>query len=70
MARLIAKEKNEVNTIMGGVPYYGYGIEADTYKEAEALAKALFHQDLIEEANEAFLDNMALPNDSIDDMFD
>jgi hypothetical protein len=55
---------------MGGVPYYGYGIEADTYKEAEALAKALFHQDLIEEANEAFLDNMALPNDSIDDMFD
>ena len=45
MARVIRNEKFEENTILGNVPVYAYGIEADTYEEAEALAKQMFRRD-------------------------
>lgn len=34
-----------LGTILGNVPVYAYGIEADTYEEAEALAKQMFRRD-------------------------
>ena len=46
MARIILREKETHNTILGDIPVYAYGIEADTYEEAYTTAKAAFDRDL------------------------
>lgn len=52
MARIILRNKETHSTILGNIPVYAYGIEADTYEEAYALAKEMFNEDLNRDVEE------------------
>lgn len=52
MAKVILRTKGTEETIIGGIPYYGYGVDADTYEEAYAIAKRMFNEDLNRDVEE------------------
>ena len=48
MARIITNEQFYHDYEGRNIPVWGYGVEADTYEEAKALAERAFNRDLTE----------------------
>lgn len=72
MARLIRSQKFEQQTVFGNIPVFGYCIDANTYEEAEAMAKALFNVDAKAEVEKARIQAAFAnqPPDNDDDYLD